>query len=88
MINVDVRNSGEHAGDEVVQLYVRDTIATLTRPMKELKGFCRVSLQPGIRDPLDRRPSHLADSPHRATRQVPDSVQIEHVACASRAASP
>lgn len=48
-VSVTVRNSGERAGDEVVQLYVRDVAASLTRPLKELRGFARVSLEPGER---------------------------------------
>jgi beta-glucosidase len=46
-VSVRVSNNGAMAGDEVVQLYVHDEIAALTRPTQELKGFCRVSLQPG-----------------------------------------
>jgi len=46
-VSVDVRNSGAVAGDEVVQLYVRDVASSITRPIKELKGFRRVTLQPG-----------------------------------------
>jgi beta-glucosidase len=44
---VDVENVGKLAGDEVVQLYIRDVAASVTRPVKELKGFQRVTLQPG-----------------------------------------
>ena len=47
MVEVDVTNTGQRAGDEVVQLYVRDDISSVPRPMLELKGFERVSLQPG-----------------------------------------
>ena len=46
-VSVTVRNTGAVAGDEVVQLYVRDVASSITRPVKELKGFQRVSLQPG-----------------------------------------
>jgi len=46
-ISLQVRNSGAHAGKEVVQLYVRDVKACLDRPFKELKGFQKVELQPG-----------------------------------------
>ena len=42
-----VRNIGARAGDEVVQLYLRDREASITRPVKELKGFQRVTLAPG-----------------------------------------
>ena len=38
-VTVDVRNTGKVAGDEVVQLYVRDVVSSVTRPVKELKGF-------------------------------------------------
>jgi beta-glucosidase len=46
-VSVNVENTGKRAGDEVVQLYIRDTSASVTRPVKELKGFQRVTLQPG-----------------------------------------
>jgi beta-glucosidase len=46
-ISVDVTNSGDRKGDEVVQLYIRDDVASITRPVKELKGFERISLDPG-----------------------------------------
>ena len=46
-ISVDVKNVGEQEGDEVVQLYVHDVLASLTRPVKELKGFKRITLEAG-----------------------------------------
>jgi beta-glucosidase len=46
-VTVEVRNTGSVAGDEVVQLYVRDVVSSVTRPVKELKGFRRVTLLPG-----------------------------------------
>lgn len=46
-VSVDVSNTGSRAGDEVVQLYVRDDEASVTRPLIELKRFQRVTLQPG-----------------------------------------
>ena len=45
-VTVDVVNSGACAGDEVVQLYTRTDGASVTRPVQELRGFQRVSLQP------------------------------------------
>lgn len=48
-VSVDVRNTGRRAGDEVVQLYVRDDHASITRPVIELKHFQRVTLKPGER---------------------------------------
>jgi beta-glucosidase len=44
---VEVENTGKRAGDEVVQLYLRDVAASVTRPVKELKGFARITLRPG-----------------------------------------
>jgi len=46
-VRVDVTNTGSRAGQEVVQLYVRDEAARLVRPLKELKAFAKVSLEPG-----------------------------------------
>jgi len=46
-VNARVTNAGDRAGDEVVQLYVRDREASLTRPVLELKSFARVELTPG-----------------------------------------
>ena len=46
-VSVDVTNAGSRAGDEVVQLYVRDEVSSVTRPVKELKGFERVPINPG-----------------------------------------
>ncbi len=48
-VEVDVTNTGVRAGDEVVQLYVRDDHASVTRPVLELKHFERVSLAPGAK---------------------------------------
>jgi beta-glucosidase len=47
MVNVEVENIGPRVGDEVVQLYIRDVAASVTRPVRELKGFQRATLQPG-----------------------------------------
>ena len=44
---VDVTNAGSRVGAEVVQMYIRDCVSSVTRPVKELKGFQKVSLQPG-----------------------------------------
>ena len=47
MVEVDIRNTGSVAGDDVVQLYLRDDVASVTRPVQELRGFQRVHLAPG-----------------------------------------
>jgi beta-glucosidase len=44
---VDVTNAGPMAGDEIVQLYVHQKVGSVTRPVKELKDFARVRLEPG-----------------------------------------
>jgi len=49
-IHADVINTGTRAAEEVVQLYVRDLVGDVTRPVKELKGFRRISLKPGERE--------------------------------------
>jgi beta-glucosidase len=46
-VGVTVTNTGKRAGTEVVQLYVRDLVGSVTRPVRELKGFQKVELQPG-----------------------------------------
>jgi len=47
VVEAKVTNTGERAGDEIVQLYVRDLVGSVTRPVKELKGFQRISLAAG-----------------------------------------
>jgi len=46
-IGVNVKNIGNRAGTETVQLYIRDLVSSVTRPVKELKGFCKIPLPPG-----------------------------------------
>jgi beta-glucosidase len=60
-VTVDIDNVGQRTGDEVVQLYIRDVAASMTRPVKELKGFQRVTLQPGQRTQVrfQLTPEHL-----------------------------
>jgi len=48
-VTVDIENTGQRAGDEVVQLYIRDVAASVTRPVMELRGFQRIALQPGAK---------------------------------------
>jgi beta-glucosidase len=46
-VRAEVTNTGKRAGTEVVQMYIRDRVSSVTRPVKELKGFQRLTLQPG-----------------------------------------
>ncbi|HEX8494729.1 MAG TPA: glycoside hydrolase family 3 N-terminal domain-containing protein [Pyrinomonadaceae bacterium] len=59
--SVDVENVGTRIGDEVVQLYIRDVASSVTRPVKELKGFVRITLRPGEKRSVVFRlgPEHL-----------------------------
>jgi beta-glucosidase len=52
-VSVEVENVGHIAGDEVVQLYIRDVAASVTRPVRELKGFQRITLRPGEKRRLE-----------------------------------
>lgn len=64
-VDVRVENTGTRAGTEVVQLYLRDDIATFTRPVRSLRGFARVTLAPGaaqdVRFKLDQEDFALLD---------------------------
>lgn len=60
-VSVEVENIGTRAGDEVAQLYLRDLASSVTRPVRELKGFERITLRPGEKRLLRfiLRPEHL-----------------------------
>lgn len=60
-VSVDVQNTGSREGTEVVQLYIRDLVGSITRPVKELKGFERVSLNSGEKRTVTftLKPEHL-----------------------------
>lgn len=50
--SIEVENVGSRAGSEVVQLYIRDLVASVTRPVKELKAFKKIRLQPGQKEQI------------------------------------
>jgi beta-glucosidase len=52
-VSVDISNTGDRSGDEVAQLYIHQRVASITRPVKQLRGFKRVSLQPGQKVTVD-----------------------------------
>ena len=52
-VSVDVTNTGDRSGEEVAQLYIHQRVASVTRPVKELRGFKRVSLEPGQKVTVD-----------------------------------
>jgi beta-glucosidase len=59
---IDVKNAGKRTGEEVVQMYIRDLVSSVTRPVKELKGFKKISLEPGesMTVALTISPEHLS----------------------------
>jgi beta-glucosidase len=61
-VSIDVKNTGQRSGDEVVQMYIRDIVSSVTRPIKELRGFKKIHLNPGetktVTIPI--LPEHLA----------------------------
>jgi beta-glucosidase len=61
-VRVEVTNTGPVQGDEVVQMYIRDKVSSVTRPVKELKGFGRITLEAGQSATVtfDIKPEHLA----------------------------
>ena len=61
-VSVEVKNAGKIKGDEVVQLYLQDEAASVTRPLKELKGFLRLTLNAGETKTVEFvvQPDHLA----------------------------
>ena len=46
-LNVELTNTGSVKGEEIVQMYICDEVSSVTRPVKELKGFKRITLEPG-----------------------------------------
>ena len=47
-VSFDITNTGKFKGDEIAQLYIRDNVSSVTRPVKELRDFARISLEPGL----------------------------------------
>ena len=80
MVSVDVTNSGKVAGQEVVQLYVRDEASRLDRPYQELKGYQKVALSPGesktVRFTLDRRALSAYDPMRKSWLAEPGRFSI------------
>ncbi|MGC9065362.1 MAG: glycoside hydrolase family 3 N-terminal domain-containing protein [Candidatus Ratteibacteria bacterium] len=52
-VSVEVENSGNYEGDEVVQLYIRDIVSSIIRPVKELKRFSKIHLKPGEKTKIE-----------------------------------
>lgn len=79
-VSLDVTNTGDRAGSDVVQVYVRKAESVVYRPDKELKGFAKVTLEPGATDrvtiDLDRRAFTVWDSASSSWRVEPGTYQI------------
>ena len=90
-VTVSVRNTGERTGDEVVQLYIRDRVSSVTRPVKELRGFERLTLAPGEATEVtftlgpesfrlfDREMREVVEPGEFEIMAGPDSVNLETV---------
>ena len=90
-VSVDVRNTGDRAGEEVVQLYVRDVVADVTRPLVELADWRRVALEPGESTSVifdlpadafayhDRSMRRRIDPGDVEVMVGPDSVRLQHL---------
>lgn len=90
-VSVDVRNTGRVAGDEVVQMYLHQTVSSVTQPVKQLRGFRRVTLAPGqsttVQFTLDREAFSLWDEHMKHVVEPgmfeimvgPDSVNLKTV---------
>ena len=77
-ISCTVRNTGRRAGEEVVQLYVRDLLASLVRPVRELKGFQRLALEPGEKKRVSfRLPTDLLGFTVAGTTRVVEPGEYE-----------
>jgi beta-glucosidase len=79
-VSVRVKNTGDRAGKEVVQLYVRDMASSWPRPIKELKRFAKISLQPGesqtLRFELDSRALSCYDPERKAWVAEPGDFEV------------
>jgi beta-glucosidase len=80
-VSVDVKNAGARAGDEVVQLYVKHLNSAVSRPLEELKGFKRVTLQPGeqktVEIPLPAESLAYWNTAKHAFEVETDKIQIK-----------
>ena len=84
-LRLDLRNSGDRVGQEVVQVYLRDVEASRARPEKELKAFAKIALEPGekrtLEFSLDRRA--LSSFDPAAASFVPEAGEFEVLVGAS-----
>lgn len=86
-VRANVTNTGKRAGEEVVQLYIHDLKPSIDRPIRELKGFAKIALQPGETKPVEFtvKPRDLAyfDTPGRQWKANAGDYEIE-IAASSR----
>jgi len=81
IIKIDIQNTGKRSGDEIAQLYIRDLNPKVDRPIRELKGFARVSLTPNqssqVTFPIDTQSFSYWDSQKHGWQANPGSYEIE-----------
>lgn len=78
VVKGSVRNTGDRAGDAVIQLYTRDLVASLVRPVKELKGFKRVPLEAGQTASIEfSLPVDMLSFTERATERIVEPGEFE-----------
>ena len=78
-VSADIENSGPAAGKEIVQLYIRDVQSTIDKPEKELKGFVKISLEPGERKKIsiDLDREHFAHFDPQLNRWIVEPGEFE-----------
>jgi len=87
-VRVEVKNAGERAGEEVVQIYIACIGSRVQRPVRELKGFGRLSLEPGETGTLERTiPVSSLATYDEAVRKW-EVEEIEYVVCAGPSSRP
>ncbi|MBF0440923.1 MAG: glycoside hydrolase family 3 C-terminal domain-containing protein [Oligoflexales bacterium] len=87
LVSLDVKNTGERAGDEVVQLYIHDQKSSVQRPVRQLKGFQRIHLKPGqarhVRFELSYDDLSFYDTGRRQFMTEPGFFDVMAGACSS-----
>jgi beta-glucosidase len=80
-VSVDIKNTGTRSGDEVVQLYVKHLASAVERPIKALRGFARIALQPGetktVRLPLKGSDLTYWDAARHSFVVEPGKISIQ-----------
>jgi len=77
-VSVEVTNTGKLKGTEIVQLYINDIYSSVTTPIKELKGFSRVTIEPGETKTVEiKLPVHALSLINRELKSVVEPGEFE-----------